>query len=662
MNKHRPIRSVREVSISILEARIRRAVRPKERLWATIWLAERLIGKEATLTERALALFAEAEQLAESIGDRRGVASALHGAGNCHLNLFNFFAALESLERALPIAEQTGYAECEILILRDMGIVYVRQSQQELAMETLQKCAEIAELIENTEVQVSALNQMGALLMNLGRYPESLEYHTKSLTLLDTVGVVRRGGVSRPIQKAPDWAHNMAVTLGNLSNALWHLGRYADALSALKRSSHLSHAGSRNEGLCQGSIGVIYSEIGDYPRALSSMLACAKIMERIGDKLNLGITYDNLMDVNRQLGNAEQAKDYAEKALAIFEEVGYKRGQAGMFVNLGEYHYDQGQRVLAKRMLKQCLALSKEVGSKDFETTALTTRAKLEMEGGHFRASEKFFQRALTIANETGDRDRTIAALLGLGSLFNKQRKPEPALLFLVRAMEVAEEIHSRNHEQEAHQLLAEAFEMREAEGDLKRALEHSKLAFHIKEEILGTKKQKAIAKLQVQAEIDKSEQEIEQLKKEKEQLRKEMEGTSLEIERTITELAAKTEAIRNISRQIKEIAKPRRIRQFDQLLSEIEHDHLSTASKKIFNNEFELIHDDILQKLSTRYPALTLTERKICVLLREELSIKEMALMLKVSTRAIEKHRYGIRKKMKLEREMSLTTMLATL
>ena len=131
-------------------------------------------------------------------------------------------------------------------------------------------------------------------------------------------------------------------------------------------------------------------------------------------------------------------------------------------------------------------------------------------------------------------------------------------------------------------------------------------------------------------------------------------------------ELAEKTERDRNISRRIKTIIKPwsengkgETYSQIYQLLSELEGDH-SHGGNGAIPNEFQLVHRDILKKLSKHYPSLTSMERKVCVLLREGLSTKQMADLLKASTRTIETHRYEIRKKMKIEPGMSLTTTLA--
>jgi tetratricopeptide (TPR) repeat protein/DNA-binding CsgD family transcriptional regulator len=645
------------VSRSVLETRLKRAARPKDQLWAQIRLAESFMGKDIEQTKRALALLTEAEQLAERTHDRRGLATILRGIGNCHFFCNDYAAALTFFERALPIAEETGDAECEIKILQNLGGVYIRQSQLDLALTTLQQCAELSELTEDYSMQAATLDQIGVVLTDQGRYEEALEYDEKSLALID-----KNGGP--PLMRA--------AVLGNMGNVLRFLGRYAEAISAIGQSSQLFHAHQeyRREGLCHLNIGIVYSEIGDYPNALSHSFAAATILERAGDKLNLANAYGNAMQTYLQLGNTEQAKDFGEKVLAVFEEIGYKRGWAETLVSLGRLYLDQSQHVQARRMLKRGLALSREIVSKDIETTALIAMAKLEIALSHFDRARKLFQDALTLTGETGDRDRAVAVMIGLGDLFNKQGEHSQAVPFLEQAIAAAGEIHSRHHEQMAHQLLAEAFEAREAPGDLKQALEEWKLASTIKEEILGLEKQKAITELQIRSDIEKSESEKTQLKKEMVVLKKETESKTHEIERVAMAVAEKTEAIHSISHRIKDIIKPwssagvvgEARSEFYKLLSEIERDHFEGGEKKVFHNEFQLVHREMLRKLSKSYPALTFTERKVCVLLNEGLSTKQMAVMLKVSTRAIEWHRYGIRKKMKLEKGKTINAVLAEL
>ena len=174
---------------------------------------------------------------------------------------------------------------------------------------------------------------------------------------------------------------------------------------------------------------------------------------------------------------------------------------------------------------------------------------------------------------------------------------------------------------------------------------------------MLGAEKQKALTALQIRSSIEKAENE-------KTLLKKETKLKSREIERVVMDLTEKTELIRNASRRIKTIVQPLPAKdshatrsQLEGLLFDLDH---SLGEKRAVPNEFQLVHRNIIHKLSKRYPTLTLTERKVCVLLREGLSTKQIAMTLKISTHTVDRHRAEIRKKMKVERKTSLTTMLA--
>ncbi|MBC7792788.1 MAG: helix-turn-helix transcriptional regulator [Clostridia bacterium] len=99
-----------------------------------------------------------------------------------------------------------------------------------------------------------------------------------------------------------------------------------------------------------------------------------------------------------------------------------------------------------------------------------------------------------------------------------------------------------------------------------------------------------------------------------------------------------------------------------DKLLSEIDANRSSDANWKLFEQQLEMIHPDMLRRLSERYPTLTPTELKVCSLTAINLSNKDMASLLYMSVRTVETHRSKARRKMNLPQEYNLTGFLATL
>lgn len=77
------------------------------------------------------------------------------------------------------------------------------------------------------------------------------------------------------------------------------------------------------------------------------------------------------------------------------------------------------------------------------------------------------------------------------------------------------------------------------------------------------------------------------------------------------------------------------------------------------FYNQFAGNHDQFIKALSEEIPNLTSTQFKVCVYLRAGYSTREIADDLRVSVRAVENHRYRLRKRMNLSHSESLTTHL---
>jgi DNA-binding CsgD family transcriptional regulator len=76
------------------------------------------------------------------------------------------------------------------------------------------------------------------------------------------------------------------------------------------------------------------------------------------------------------------------------------------------------------------------------------------------------------------------------------------------------------------------------------------------------------------------------------------------------------------------------------------------------FEEQFQLIHADFIHRLSDKFPTLSPTELKVCALLRIGLSSKEISLLLCVTLRCVETHRYRIRKKMSAGSKKNLILM----
>ena len=77
------------------------------------------------------------------------------------------------------------------------------------------------------------------------------------------------------------------------------------------------------------------------------------------------------------------------------------------------------------------------------------------------------------------------------------------------------------------------------------------------------------------------------------------------------------------------------------------------------FEENFNVVYDDFMKKLTTQFTSLKTSDRKLCAYLRMGLSSKEMASLLNMSVRSIETARYRLRKKLNLESGENLTDFI---
>jgi hypothetical protein len=87
----------------------------------------------------------------------------------------------------------------------------------------------------------------------------------------------------------------------------------------------------------------------------------------------------------------------------------------------------------------------------------------------------------------------------------------------------------------------------------------------------------------------------------------------------------------------------------------ELQGDHHWKEFEEIFNQ----LHSNFIQKLKSHFPELTPRDIRMCAYLRMNLNTKEIAPLLGISVRGVEDTRYRIRKKVNLSQEANLTEFI---
>ncbi len=100
----------------------------------------------------------------------------------------------------------------------------------------------------------------------------------------------------------------------------------------------------------------------------------------------------------------------------------------------------------------------------------------------------------------------------------------------------------------------------------------------------------------------------------------------------------------------------------YSRIIRKIDNNISSIDDWNVFEIHFEKAHEKFLQKLTSKYPHLSHSDLRLCAYLRMNLSSKEIAPLLRISYRGVENHRYRLRKKLLLKKDVNLTDFILSL
>ena len=148
------------------------------------------------------------------------------------------------------------------------------------------------------------------------------------------------------------------------------------------------------------------------------------------------------------------------------------------------------------------------------------------------------------------------------------------------------------------------------------------------------------------------AEEQINKLQKEK------LQQKNRELSTATLHILNKNEVLGNIRKMAEQTVEDERLDKnacFVNLIREIDSNTNLDEQWDQFKLHFESVHKGFFEKLTRDFPNLTQNELKLCAYLRMNLSTKEIAQMLHISTESVTTKRYRLRKKLQLENEENL-------
>ncbi|WP_313512797.1 triple tyrosine motif-containing protein [Sphingobacterium sp.] len=146
-------------------------------------------------------------------------------------------------------------------------------------------------------------------------------------------------------------------------------------------------------------------------------------------------------------------------------------------------------------------------------------------------------------------------------------------------------------------------------------------------------------------------------------QLEQELESKNRELANAAMNIVYKNEMLNNLHHELTNLNDSSgnklsndQLRKVNKLIDEA---HSDDRDWDLFEKSFNEAHENFFKKLKSEYPSLVPNDLKLCAYLRLNMSSKEIASLLNISTRGVEIRRYRLRKKLNLPTNKNLTEFL---
>ena len=239
--------------------------------------------------------------------------------------------------------------------------------------------------------------------------------------------------------------------------------------------------------LSYNNIGSIYSDMGDYPKALEFYTKALSIREKVlgKDHPDTANSYNNIGNVYGYIGDYPKALDFLTKALNIKEKALGKDhpDTATSYSNIATVYSSMGDYTKALEFYTKALSIREKVLGKDHPDTANSYNniGLVYSNMGNYSKALEFYTKALNIYEKVLGKDHptTATSYNNIGYLYSDMGDYPKALEFLTKALNIREKVLGKDHPHIAsnYNNIGSVYSRM---GDYPKAYSYSKEAYNI--------------------------------------------------------------------------------------------------------------------------------------------------------------------------------------
>lgn len=426
-------------------------------------------------------------------------------------------------------------------------------------------------------------------------------------------------------------------------------------------------------------MGSIYFSSHNYASAINYFSDALEISKKINYVKGKAKALSKLGNVNEKEGNYIKALELQNESLNFFTLLNEKLEIAKINKNIGSIYEDLNQFNNAFQYFLKSYTVLKETNTYD-EADVLNNLGDIYRKQGKYRASIPYTKQALALANKLNNPHLQESANKDLSKAYYFLNDFKTAYDYRLKS-QAYKEIALVNENTKQLNALQSVYSLNEKEAEIQLLKEKNKVS-KINQQFLvivflgvfslitillyfNAKKRKANARVQkykqqvLQAELEK--QKIQET-----EMQNRIKIKTASLSKYSLSLSQKNKTLSNVASYLKKLSKREHIdfqKKLKTIAKEIEFELKQDNELEEFNKLFSEIHPDfsknLLEKATNK---LTVTEIKLAMLLRLNLSSKEIASILKVTPDSVRVARHRLRKKLPINSKKELVNFMLEL
>lgn len=451
---------------------------------------------------------------------------------------------------------------------------------------------------------------------------------------------------------------------------------YTEAVDQFTQALQIARPDDTVTVVILGHLGKVNISLKNYSRAHLYLKRAENLSGRLHYKKGLALTAGLLGSCAEKQGNYEEALSYQQQSLELFTELEDHEGIARVNESIGSIYEDLEQFDKAHLYFLKAYELVKNEDT-FLHNNILNNLGDVFRKTGDYEKGLSYTLLALELAERLKDGHQLESAHKDLSKTYVLLNDYKKAFGHLKKAEDMREQLfYSQNFNQ--MNVLQTIYETKQKEAQI-RLLTQQNEVNAANQQLLWAgmiflvclaitiffflnKKRKATAKLQeYKQRIMKAE--LAQKTIEERNLQDEIQVKTASLSKYSLTMAQKNKLIADVASSLKNMSQRTKVdvpAKLNNLAKELEASLEQDAEWDEFMQFFEDIHPDFIKNISSASTdKLTSTELRLAMLLRLNLSSKEIASVLRVTPDSVRVARYRLRKKLPIDQKQELVNFM---